>query len=122
MGSQCNNGRVEFDSDERGYGEGGASQGRDSSLPGVSLISCVSNESREDGKQVESVRVVILESAFIAHGEDELGLCSSECMGGGTILMARLNAVYKGSRAQPMVGTLTAGQWLYIYCTIGVMS
>jgi hypothetical protein len=36
-------------------------------LPGISLVSCVPNESREDWKQVDSVGVVIFESnGFIA--------------------------------------------------------
>ena len=47
-------------------------RGNNLSLPGVTLIPRIPDESGEDGKQVESVRVVVLvNNAFITHGMDE---------------------------------------------------
>ena len=46
-------------------------------LPGVSLVPCIPNESREDRKQVGSIEAVVLESngffTWIIHAVDDEG-------------------------------------------------
>ena len=62
------------------YREGIANHGAIVGLPGISLVPCIPNKTRENRMQVNPIGVVILEGngfiAWIIHGVDD------ECLGG----------------------------------------